>query len=240
MTMTRTLTVTGKAKSSIAHKRERGRGKFFVAIAGNIGVGKTELTKRFAERLGGTPLFESVEDNPHLDDFYRGDMHEGALHSQVYFLSQRLKQYHILRHHAGPVIQDRTVYEDGEIFAQNLYRQGFMSKRDWHCYRELYDRIIQILPPPDLVVYLQASVPTLMDRIAQRDRDYEQTISPEYLSQLNDLYEKWAAEFSLCSILTLDTNHIDFVHHATHFDQVTQSILEELQAASLLPTGQSN
>jgi len=141
--------------------------KWFVAIAGNIGVGKSSLTGMLGEWLGWEPFFEAVSDNPYLADFYQ-DMARWSFHSQVFFLSRRLRHHHQLLQRPNSVVQDRTVYEDAEVFACNLYRQGLMSERDYRSYRELYEVLSALLPPPDLVVYLRASVPTLMARIAQR------------------------------------------------------------------------
>src|SRR5829696_1703449 len=157
--------------------------KYFVAIAGNIGVGKSSLTTLLAQRLGWEPFFEAVVENPYLADFY-ADMKAWSFHSQVFFLSRRLYDHKALMDHPTSVLQDRTVYEDAEIFARNLYRQGLMSEREWNSYWDLYTSVAQLLPSPDLVVYLQASVETLQKRIGLRGRDFERSISGEYLAQL--------------------------------------------------------
>ncbi len=158
--------------------------KNFIAIAGNIGVGKSTLVGLLADRLGWTPFYEAVDENPYLADFYQ-DMRSWSFHSQVFFLSKRLRHHRGLLDHPGSVLQDRSIYEDAEIFAKNLYRQGNMSDRDYGTYRELYEVLTLYLPPPDLVVYLRASVETLTKRIAQRGRDYERDISRDYLARLN-------------------------------------------------------
>lgn len=201
--------------------------KHFVAIAGNIGVGKSTLTKLLSERLGWEPFYEAVNDNPYLADFYR-DMARYAFHSQVFFLSRRLRHHRRLLDFPGSVVQDRSVYEDAEIFARNLYEQGHIEPRDYRTYRELYEVLIQFLPPPDLVVYLRASVPTLRHRIETRGRSFERAISDEYLEQLNRLYEAWMHDFAQCPVLTVPTDDLDFVHNGAHLDLIIRKILEKL------------
>jgi deoxyadenosine/deoxycytidine kinase len=207
--------------------------KYFVAIAGNIGVGKSSLTTLLAERLGWEAFFEAVEENPYLADFYQ-DMRRWSFHSQVFFLSRRLRHHRALLDRPGSVLQDRTVYEDAEVFARNLYKQGHMSERDWSAYRALYESLAMLLPPPNLVVYLQASVPTLLRRIALRGRDFEHDISPEYLAQLNELYDEWALSFNLCPVLTVATDNLDFVRHPGHLDQIAQRITDRLQGKEFI------
>jgi len=201
--------------------------KRFIAIAGNMGVGKSALTKLLSEKLGWEPFYEAVDDNPYLADFYK-DMRKWAFHSQVFFLSRRLRHHHQLLNRPNSVIQDRTVYEDAEIFAENLYRQEHMGERDYRSYRELYEVLTMFLPPPDLVVYLQASVPTLKHRIAMRGRDFEQDIPTDYLEQLNGLYEEWAHSFTLCPMLTVPSDSLDFVRYNSHMELITAKILEKL------------
>lgn len=202
--------------------------KWFIAIAGNIGVGKSTLTKLLSERLGWEPFFEAVADNPYLADFYL-DMERWSFHSQIFFLSRRLRHHHQLLLRPNSVVQDRTVYEDAEVFARNLYRQGLMSERDYRSYQELYDVLSALLPPPDLVVYLRASVPTLTSRIAHRGRTFERDISPEYLEQLNVLYEEWVARFALCPVLTISSDSLDFVRNSHHLDLIVEKVLEKLR-----------
>lgn len=146
-----------------------------------------------------------------------------SFNSQVFFLSRRLQQHHTLLQRQNAIIQDRSVYEDAEIFAQNLYRQGHMSDRDWHCYFDLYQTLATVLTPPHLVIYLKASVPTLQQRIAHRGRDYEQNIAEAYLAQLNDLYDAWASSFSRSAVLTIDTNNLNYVQYEAHLDQIWQN-----------------
>ena len=201
--------------------------KRFVAIAGNIGVGKSTLTELLSEELGWEPFFEAVNDNPYLPDFYE-NMERWSFHSQIYFLSRRLRHHWQLLQRAYSVVQDRTVYEDAEVFARNLYRQGSMEERDYQSYCELYDVVTTVLPPPDLIVYLRASVDTLKDRIRRRGRSYEQNISTTYLERLNELYEAWIREFSLCPVLTVPSDTLDFVTNHEHLDLIAATVLDKL------------
>jgi len=201
--------------------------KRFVAVAGNVGVGKSSLTGLLAERLGWEPFFEAVDDNPYLADFYR-DMRSWSFHSQVFFLSRRLRHHHELLSRPHSVIQDRSVYEDAEVFARNLYEQGSMDDRDYGSYRELYEILCALLPPPDLVIYLRADVPTLRERIRQRGREYEQSIEPAYLVRLNRLYDAWMQGFSLCPVLTIETDNLDFVRQPQHLSLVLTTVADRL------------
>jgi deoxyadenosine/deoxycytidine kinase len=206
---------------------------YFITVAGNIGVGKSTLVELLAGRLGWEPVFEAVTENPYLADFY-DDMRRWSFHSQVFFLSRRLQQHHDLLQWKESVIQDRSVYEDAEVFARNLYDQGHFGERDWRCYLDLYQTLATLLRPPDLVVYLKASVPTLRRRIGYRGRGYEQTISDDYLAQLNGLYEHWATSFRLCPVLTVDTNNLDYVQNGAHLDQIWHRIEDRLQGRDYL------
>ena len=201
--------------------------KKFVAVAGNIGVGKSTLVGLLCERLGWQPFYEPEAENPYLPDFYR-DMQTWAFHSQVFFLTHRLRAHRKLIEHPNSAIQDRSVYEDAEVFAHNLYRQGQISERDYGTYHELYQVLSEFLPPPDLVVYLRASVNTLQQRILSRGRDYEKKISPDYLAQLNELYESWIDNFSLCPVLTVPADELDYVAHPGHLDLIVQKVNEKL------------
>ncbi len=183
--------------------------------------------KKFIAHFCWEPFFEAVEDNPYLPDFYK-DMRAWSFHSQIFFLSRRLQHHRQILERPGTVVQDRTVYEDAEVFARNLHLQGYMSDRDYASYRALYESVIHILPPPDLVIYLQASVPTLLERIRLRGRDFEQDIRPEYLEQLNVLYEEWIENFTLCPVLTVPTDHLDFVQNHAHLELIGQKVLEKL------------
>lgn len=201
--------------------------KKFVAIAGNIGVGKSTLVKMLCERTGWEPFYEPVTENPYLADFY-SDMNAWSFHSQVFFLTHRLRSHYKLSQHPDSVVQDRSVYEDAEIFAQNLYLQGHIQERDYQTYRDLYETMMRFLPPPDLVIYLRASVPTLRNRISNRGRDYERTITPEYLQGLNNLYETWIDNFVLCPVLAVPADHLDYVSHPGHLRLILQKVDEKL------------
>ncbi len=201
--------------------------KKYVAIAGNIGVGKSTLVTMLCDRLGWQPFYEPVTENPYLADFYR-DMRTWSFHSQIFFLTRRLHAHRQLLDHPTSVIQDRCVYEDAEVFACNLYDQGLMGERDYHSYRELYEVLTEFLPPPDLVVYLRASEHTLLHRISMRGRDYERQISPLYLSQLNLLYETWINNFNLCPVLSVPADDLDYVAHPTHMDLIVAKVQQKL------------
>jgi deoxyadenosine/deoxycytidine kinase len=201
--------------------------KRFVAIAGNIGVGKSTLTGLLGQRLGWEPFYEAVADNPYLADFY-ADMTRYAFHSQMFFLSRRLRHHRRLLDFPGSVVQDRSVYEDAEIFARLLHEQGHIEERDYRTYRELYEVLVLFLPPPDLVVYLRASVPTLLKRISSRGREFERGITAEYLEQLNAFYASWMQAFNLCPVLTVPADDLDFVHNGAHLDLIIAKIAERL------------
>ncbi|MFQ6014659.1 MAG: deoxynucleoside kinase [Anaerolineae bacterium] len=201
--------------------------KKFIAVAGNVGVGKSSLTQLFSQELGWEPFYEAVEDNPYLADFYQ-DMRQWSFHSQIFFLSRRLRHHRRILNHPTTAVQDRCVYEDAEIFARNLYRQGHMVERDYRSYRELYEVLTEFLPPPDLVIYLQASVPTLLKRIALRGRDFERSISPAYLEQLNELYDQWATNFDLSPMLIVPSDDLDFVKYPQHLRLIIDKTLEKL------------
>ena len=207
--------------------------KHFIAIAGNIGVGKSTLATLLSQRLEWEPFLEGVSDNPYLADFY-ADMEKWSFHSQIFFLARRLRNHRQLLTRPNSVIQDRTVYEDAEIFARNLYLQHLMSERDYATYTDLYRAVTAILPPPNLVIYLRASVPTLVARIQQRGRTFEQQIAEEYLTRLNELYESWYEHFSLCPVLAVPADRLDFVAHSDHFDLIVQKILERLQGKEVV------
>jgi deoxyadenosine/deoxycytidine kinase len=207
--------------------------KRFIGVAGNVGVGKSTLTALLSEYLCWEPFYEAVDDNPYLADFY-DDMRAWSFHSQVYFLSRRLSHHRQIIERPGTVVQDRTVYEDAEIFAKNLQRQGHMSDRDWSSYWDLYQTVSTILPPPDLVIYLQASVPVLQERIRLRGRDYEQEISTEYLTQLNDLYQEWVDGFTLCPVLTVPTDALNFVAKNSHLELIASHVLDKLHGKEVV------
>jgi deoxyadenosine/deoxycytidine kinase len=197
--------------------------KFFVAIAGNIGVGKSTLTALLAQSLGWEPFYEANAENPYLADFY-ADMQRWSFHSQVFFLGKRLEHHRQLLDHPTSVIQDRTVYEDAEIFARNLYEQGSMSERDYDAYCRLYQAIRAFVPPPDLIVYLQASVDMLLARIAQRGRDFERSISRDYLSQLNLFYQEWIDQWTACPVLRVAADGTDWQHNSDDLVRLVENV----------------
>lgn len=201
--------------------------KKFVAVAGNIGVGKSTLVSLLCQNLGWQPFYEPVAENPYLADFY-ADMRSWSFHSQIFFLAHRLRMHRQLLDHPTSVIQDRTVYEDAEIFASNLFRQGLIQSRDYQTYQELYEVLTEFLPPPDLVVYLRASVATLNARVSTRGRDFERQITSEYLGQLNELYESWIDSFSLCPVLTVPSDDLDYVANSNHLELIARKVQEKL------------
>lgn len=201
--------------------------KKFVVIAGNIGVGKSTLVDLLCGKLNWQPFYEPVSENPYLADFYK-NMSAWAFHSQIFFLTHRLRSLHAIANHPSSLIQDRSVYEDAEIFAQNLFLQGNIHPRDYATYRELYETMTQFLPQPDLVIYLRASVPTLLNRISRRGRDYERSITPGYLDGLNQLYEKWIAAFTPCPVLMVPADDVDYVAHAGHLNLIVRKVTEKL------------
>lgn len=206
--------------------------KYFIAVVGNIGAGKSTLTRLLAEAFGWQPFFEADTENPYLADFY-ADMQRWSFHSQVFYLGKRLEHHRQIIDHPGTVVQDRTVYEDAEIFARNLYLQGSMNARDYDAYRRLYRAVSSFLPPPNLLIYLRATVDTLLAHIHKRGRDYERIIARDYLERLNILYERWIGEWRASPVLTVPIDEIDFVDNRAHFDAIARSIMDTLsQSAS--------
>ena len=184
--------------------------KKYVAIAGNIGAGKSSLTQLIADYFGWSPYFERVDDNPYLEDFYE-DMNRWSFNLQVFFLSSRFKHQRLIESSHGSVVQDRSIYEDVEIFARNLNDMGLMSGRDYENYRELFDIMVSYLRKPDLLVYLRANVPTLVRHIQQRGREFENGIRIDYLERLNKLYEDWIDRYDGPKLI-VETDNLDFVN----------------------------
>lgn len=182
----------------------------FIAIAGNIGAGKTELTGFLCKKYRLKPFFEPNDQNPYLPDFYR-DMKTWAFRSQLFFLTHKFKLHRQLERSGQTALQDRTIYEDAEIFAKNLHRQRFIDRRDWNTYWELYETIATALKPPDLMIYLRCPVKTLKQRIKLRGRAMEQDIPVSYLKRLNALYEDWFARYTLSPVLVLQTDTLDYL-----------------------------
>jgi deoxyadenosine/deoxycytidine kinase len=199
----------------------------FVVVAGNIGSGKTTLTKKLSERLGWKPHFESVQDNPYLADFY-SDMSRWSFPLQVYFLNHRFNTHKLIETLPASSIQDRSIYEDANIFARSLYDQGKLDKRDYENYRNLYESMIQFLNPPTLMIFLRRSVPKLQERIKQRGRDYEQAIPVEYLTSLNNYYDDWYSNYNLGKSLIVDTDELDFLENEDHFDRLVKRIWDSI------------
>lgn len=201
--------------------------KKYIIISGNIGCGKSSLTRLLSKQLGWKAFYEVVEDNPYLEDFYY-DMKKWSFHLQVFFLSKRFQHHQSILKDPASVVQDRSIYEDVDIFAKNLYEQGLMNPRDYHNYQELFSIMVDFLSPPNLIIYLKASVPTLQHRISLRGRNYEQIISKAYLEQLNVLYERWVDGFIICPILTIPADNLDFVENPEHLEQITEKIMLRL------------
>jgi deoxyadenosine/deoxycytidine kinase len=201
--------------------------KEYVVLAGNIGAGKSSLVKLMCERFGWNAYYEPVAENPYLADFY-ADMERWAFHSQVFFLTHRVESHRALARDPWSVVQDRSIYEDAEVFARNLFDQGHMSARDYATYRELYGVFSSILPPPDLVVYLRASVPVLQQRIALRGRGFEAGISDSYLAGLNTLYEEWISGFTLAPVLIVPGDRLDFMADSHALDRILDTVEERL------------
>lgn len=193
-----------------------------IAIAGNIGCGKTTLTKMLAKRYGWTPNFEPVDNNPYLADYY-ADMNRWSFNLQVYFLSKRFKDVVEISKSKDVIIQDRTIFEDARIFAPNLHDQGFMSDRDFQNYTELFDLMMSLVKLPDLLIYIRSSIPNLIAQIAKRGRDYEQSIRIDYLSGLNDRYEKWIETYP-GNLVVIDGDTCKFGDSADDFLRVTDQI----------------
>jgi len=201
--------------------------KLYVAIAGNIGVGKTTLTRMLSERLGWKSFYERVIDNPYLSDFY-ADMKRWSFHLQIFFLSNRFTDQKKITDWPNSCIQDRSIYEDVEIFAHTIHKAGNMTDRDYQNYQDLFATMISYLRKPDLIIYLRSSVENLQKHIQKRGRDYEKTIDPNYLAELNEAYEAWIdrAKDKEFKVITFDMNHRDFEHNPEDFDLLYRSIKE--------------
>ncbi len=200
----------------------------FVVVAGNIGVGKSTLVARLSRRLDWRAAHEPQDDNPYLADFY-ADMPRWAFHSQVFFLTRRLEQHNRIVLAQRPTLQDRSVYEDAEIFARALHARGSLTGRDWALYCDLYQTMAEIIRPPDLVIYLRASVDTLLARIAQRGRDYERGIARSYLESLNGLYDQWAGRFTRAPLRVIEADQLDWSgSNSDGLDHIQAVMLEAL------------
>ncbi|HYD22774.1 MAG TPA: deoxynucleoside kinase [Flavipsychrobacter sp.] len=196
-----------------------------IAVAGNIGAGKTTLTSVLAKHYKWTPNFEDIDHNPYLVDFYE-DMHRWSFNLQVYFLNSRLKNLETIRNGKEIVIQDRTIYEDAYIFAPNLYDMGLMNKRDFENYMSLFHSLVNLVQPPDLLIYLKASIPKLVDQIQKRGREYEENIRLDYLKRLNEYYNKWIDKYEDGQLLVIDIENLDF----TSKDEDLAEVLRRVDA----------
>ena len=198
-----------------------------IAIAGNIGAGKTSLTKQLSKSLKYKSYYEDVIANPYLDDFYN-HMERWSFNLQIYFLNSRFKQLVSIDKGKENVIQDRTIYEDAFIFAPNLNAMGLMTQRDYDNYLSLFDTMINLVKPPDLLVYLQSSIPNLVNKIHKRGRDYEKTIRIEYLSRLNERYEAWITNYKSGKLLKINVDDLDFVENKADYETILELIKKEL------------
>lgn len=208
-----------KTKSAAAPKKR----KAFIAVAGNIGAGKSSLTQLLSLRFGWKPFYESVEDNPYLNDFY-ADMKRWSFNLQVYFLSNRFRSHKAITEGPESVILDRIIYEDAEIFARNLFEIGKMEERDYNNYVALYEVMTEYLRAPDLLIYLRANTDTLVKQVALRGRGFEQTIKREYLDKLNKHYESWIGRYKKGPLLVIESDEIDFVNRMEDLEKLVGMI----------------
>jgi len=198
-----------------------------IAIVGNIGAGKTTLTEMLAKNYGWEPLYEAVDNNPYLEDFY-SDMKRWSFNLQIYFLNSRYRQIFDIQKSGRNIIQDRTIYEDAYIFAENLHDMGLMTTRDFENYESIFHNMTEYIKPPDLLVYLKASVPTLVNNIQRRGREYEIGIRIDYLSKLNEKYDKWIKGYKLGKLLVLDKDNLDFANNTEDMANIIQKIEREI------------
>lgn len=198
-----------------------------IAIAGNIGAGKTTLTRLLAKHFKWTPQYEDVVDNPYLDDFYNA-MERWSFNLQVYFLNSRFRQLLEIRNSKKSIIQDRTIYEDAFIFAPNLHAMGLLTNRDYNNYKSLFDLMESVVDAPDLMIYLRSSIPNLVSQIHKRGREYENSISIDYLSRLNERYEAWVTGYDKGKLLIIDVDNINFVDNPEDLGEIINRIDAEL------------
>jgi len=201
--------------------------KKHIGIAGNIGVGKTTLCKKLSEIFLFEPIYESVIENPFLSDFYH-DMERWSFNLQIYFLWHRFSNQVKLKNYNKGFIQDRTIYEDKEIFARNLKDLNYLSKRDWETYQNLFNSMIQFINEPDLFIYLKANTDTLISRIKNRQRDFEKNISPEYIHSLNIYYERWISKLDKDKVLIIDTNNFNIFKDKNKLNEIIESIKKKI------------
>lgn len=194
-----------------------------IAVAGNIGAGKTTLTQLLAKHYNWNPHYEDVDENPYLNDFYN-DMQRWSFNLQIYFLNSRFQQIIDIRKSGKTIIQDRTIYEDAEIFAPNLHSMGLMSTRDFKNYKSLFDLMVSLIQPPDLLIYLRASIPTLVNQIQKRGREYENSIRLDYLKQLNERYESWISDYKMGKLLIINVDNHDFTENKEDLSSIIDKI----------------
>jgi len=209
-----------------------------IAVAGNIGAGKSSLVDWLSKQLGMVPFFEPHDENPYLADFYQ-DMHRWAFSSQLFFLVRRYQIHRKIAQHASagnpPLVQDRTLYEDAEIFAEHLHRQGYIDDRDYRTYQDLYSTLRDELRPPDLMIYLRCPLRTLTRRIARRGREFEKAIPRQYLKSLETLYEEWFARYNLSPTLVIETDRVDYIEHLFDRLEVVEAIRKHVGPTVLAP-----
>ncbi|WP_114751089.1 deoxynucleoside kinase [Pleomorphovibrio marinus] len=198
-----------------------------IAVSGNIGCGKTTLTKMLAKHYGWEAVFEPVDNNPYLADFYE-DMTRWAFHLQIYFLHSRFEQVNLIINNKKSTVQDRTIYEDAYIFAANLYESGYLEKRDYESYLSLFKTMMAYVQPPDLLIYLKGDVSTLVAQIEKRGRDFESGMRLDYLKSLNQKYESWVSDYKESKLLTININDLDIVSNREHFSFIVEQIDREL------------
>jgi deoxyadenosine/deoxycytidine kinase len=200
-----------------------------IAIAGNIGCGKTTLAEKLSKHYGWTPLYESVDHNPYLRDFYE-DMTRWAFHLQIYFLNSRFRQINEIRANQRTTVQDRTIYEDAHIFAANLRKSGHINERDYQSYLDIFNSMIDFVQPPDLLIYLKADIPKLVKQIQKRGRDFEDAMRLDYLKNLNQHYEEWIGSYKLGKLLVIDVTDLDFVKYVDDFAYIVGKVDLELNS----------
>lgn len=187
-----------------------------IAISGNIGSGKTTLVEKLSKHYNWIPVYESADNNPYLKDFYE-DMTRWAFHLQIYFLNSRFKQVTSIKDSDRTIVQDRTIYEDAYIFAANLHESGHIAERDYQNYLDIFNSMVNFVHPPDLLIYLRADIPKLVQQIQKRGREYEYSMSLDYLRKLNAHYEQWISNYTLGRLLVIDVNNLDFVERIEDF-----------------------
>ena len=223
-------TITGKSAEKSSEKYSPTKKQLVplhIAVAGNIGAGKTTLTGLLSKSMKWEAHYEDVDDNPYLNDFYE-DMQRWSFNLQIFFLNSRFEQITRIRQSGKTIIQDRTIYEDAHIFAPNLHSMGLMTTRDFNNYLSLFNLMTRFVSPPDLLIYLRASVPTLVNQIAKRGRDYENSIRIDYLKRLNERYEAWISTYEQGKLLIIDINDMNFAENPEDMSKIINKINAEI------------